>query len=332
MKAVDGSLQPATLGQQEIPFLKLGAGLCCADAGRLEGKVIEAAAEVVVELGQTVALDVVHAGEDIATEQFLLQGLDTGALAERPGCPYEVGYEVQHERAQGDVGDILVIAVAEPAAPGAHIDGRTPAVRSGPVNGGGHSGTALPAAQQTGEDVGVLPLVGHAGAGPATTLFLEHGSDAGLPLPGDDGDMVVLDHDPLVFILEAEGLFALVSVVVAVGSGVEWVGQHGTDGGGVPGLAGAGPYALVVQRLGHGRQRSDGFVEVVDVEDYLCLLLDDAEHPELFVVGISEGNLAAVPHAVVGTGQHDGADSLGGHVALQLGKDQNDFQHGLTHS
>ena len=61
------------------------------------------------------------------------------------------------------------------------------------------------------------------------------------------------------------------------------------------------------------------------------LSLVDAELLQLFVVPIPEGDPAAVPKPLFGPGQHYGGDTLGGHVPLQLSKDQDDFQHGLAY-
>ena len=178
--------------------------------------------------------------------------------------------------------------------------------------------------------MGVLPLVGATIEVRPATLLQDTG-DVVLTLTGHDGRVVVFDHDPLVFGLDGIGAAALVTVVVAVGSGVERVRQHRADGDGVPRLAGTGADTLLVELLCHGGQGLNGLVEVVDVEDDLRLVVEDMEDLLLFVVGIAEGYLAAVPDAAVGSRQHDGADTLGSHVALQLGEDEDDFQHSLAH-
>ena len=156
----------------------------------------------------------------------------------------------------------------------------------------------------------VLALVGHSGSSPSSLLALEHGCDYFLPFRGDNSWMVVEDKHPFILILDGEALAAFVPVVVAVGPGVEGIGQHRADGGGVPRLAGAGADALLVKRLGNGGEGLHGFIEVVDVQHHLSFVLDDRELLGVLVVGVAERNLAAIPYPVIGTGEHDGADTL----------------------
>ena len=156
----------------------------------------------------------------------------------------------------------------------------------------------------------VLALIGHPGSSPSSLLALEHGCDYFLPFRGDNSWMVVEDKQPFILILDGEALAAFVSIVVAVGPGVEGIGQHRADGGGIPRFAGSGAYALLVERLGNCSERLHRFVEVIDMQHYLSLVLDDGELLGVLVVGISERDFAAIPYPVISTREHDGADPL----------------------
>ena len=156
----------------------------------------------------------------------------------------------------------------------------------------------------------VLTLVGHPSPGPSSLLALEHDCDYFLPFRGDDSRVVVKDKHPFVLVLDGEALAAFVPVVVAVCPSVEGVGEHRADGGGIPRFAGSGAYALLVERLGNCSERLHRFVEVIDMQHYLSLVLDDGELLGVLVVGISERDFAAIPYPVISTREHDGADPL----------------------
>ena len=66
-------------------------------------------------------------------------------------------------------------------------------------------------------------------------------------------------------------------------------------------------------------------IHIVDHFDDLAFDCVYCERLLLFVPIVAVGNATAVPLSVGGSRKHNGSNTLGGHIALQLRKDQNDF-------
>ena len=77
--------------------------------------------------------------------------------------------------------------------------------------------------------MGIATVEALAGAG-LTTPLRPHAADHSVPLVvRDDLRMVVFAHDPVALRLEAEGLMALIPVVVAEGADVEGISHQIAD-------------------------------------------------------------------------------------------------------
>jgi len=143
--------------------------------------------------------------------------------------------------------------------------------------------------------------------------------------------VVILDSDPLI-LRSFVGPLAAGMDVVDVLPDVPRVGEHRAHGVGVPGLAAPGEYAGLIHLLGHIEQGLILFVKFGHLLDGLGLMPNDGECAAVLVPGVPVWDTPAVPLAIVGPGEHDGTDTLGGHLPLQLGEDEDDLQHGLANS
>ena len=177
----------------------------------------------------------------------------------------------------------------------------------------------------------VLSDVGLPGRYPTPPVPLEQELQSVEEAFVQDGLVMVLDRDPLI-LSPLVGSLAAGMDVVDILTDVPWVGEHCADRGGIPRLAAPGEYTGVVHVLGNVEQRLVLFVELGHLFDGLGLVLNDGESAAVLVPCVPIRNTPTVPLAVVGSGQHDGRDTLGGHLPLQLGEDENDLQHGLANS
>ena len=143
--------------------------------------------------------------------------------------------------------------------------------------------------------------------------------------------MVVLDGNP--FILRPFlGAFAAGMDVVDVVPDIPGVRQDLANSGRRPRLPVPGGDPGIVHVLHNIEQGLVLLIELCHAVCHLGLLLHDRKGAALFIPGVPIRDAAAVPLPVVCTGQHDGSDALRGHIPFQLGKDQDDFQHGLADS
>ena len=114
--------------------------------------------EVTVQLLQSGPSNPHHVFEGVAPQQLLLKGLYGGGDAEALPDPDDVGDVVQNEGTDGQIGDILVWAIAPGALAGTVVDGRPGAVCPHPVLRGPHEASAVTAGDQAGEDMHISPV------------------------------------------------------------------------------------------------------------------------------------------------------------------------------
>ena len=158
-----------------------------------------AAQKVAEKLAQSVGADGGHVLERFAAEQLTLQNLGRRGLRGVLGGPDDVGDVVKDERAERGIGDVLVGAGGSFAPPtAAGILRGTEAVCPPPVEVGRHVGAALAAAEQTSEDVDVLPDVCFVRGNAAALVPSQQELHAVEYIFVQNGFVVVLDGDPFV--------------------------------------------------------------------------------------------------------------------------------------
>lgn len=246
---------------------------------------------------------------------------------------HDVGDIVKHERSERHVRDVFVFTIPIPAMARAEVDGRPPSVSSLPVDGRLEVAAAAPALERTSEDMDVLSMIGRSSLLVAAPVLVKSHADV-LPAVGVyDCGMMVFGEYPFALILDAPVFrtVALVAVVVAIGSDVEGVFQDDAYRRWVPGLPFSARDAIFVESSGNREKRTGILVHVVDHPDNDGLALVDGELFGRLVIVVAERDLAAVPLAVDCSGVHDSSYALGCDLALQLGEDQDDLEHGLAH-
>ena len=164
---------------------------------------------------------------------------------------------------------------------------------------------------------GPLGVGVHDGIGPAPDLL------------ADDRLMVALYDDLL-----RQGLFrsGLRFVVVAVGPLVEGIADHIADRFAGPLPSPLRFHAVCREVIGHLQGALQGNIPVEDVTHDLGLF---RVHNGVFLLlapFIPDGYGSSIPEAFFGPGEHDGCDSLPGHLPLQLREHQHDPGHRLSHS
>ena len=102
------------------------------------------------------------------------------------------------------------------------------------------------------------------------------------------------------------------------------------DASGGPRLSCTGRKTRIVEVSRDVEYRLCLFVFVEDRLDYLDFFGMRSKLFGFLIVGIAVWDPSAVPLSVVRSRQHDSSDTLRRHVALELGEDKDDLQHGFA--
>lgn len=143
--------------------------------------------------------------------------------------------------------------------------------------------------------------------------------------------MVLGTHDPFISPLEAEGSFRLIAVVVAIGASVEGAAQDDGHGGRRPCVAAPRAPACLIEQAGRVGEGVCAQVGILEFQRDLGFIVADREGIRLAVVAVSKRHAAAVPLSLGSPGVHRRGYALARHVALELRKDEDDLEHGLSH-
>lgn len=237
---------------------------------------------------------------------------------------------VEDEAANPDVCDVAVPARALLATATTVVHGRLVAGGPGSVNRRCVVAAANTAPNQPSEDVYVFPL--HMGglAVMAAVLVQPVINLAAIRFR-EEGRVMLRAEDPLFLRLEAERHFRFVAVVVAVRPTVERAAQDDGHGGRRPCVAAPRAPACLIEQAGCVGEGVCAQVGILELQRDLGFIVADREGIRLAVVGISKWHTAAIPFPLGGPGVHRRSDALARHVALQLGEDQDDLEHGFAH-
>lgn len=237
---------------------------------------------------------------------------------------------VEDKAANRDVVYVAVLARAFLASATTVIHGWLIAGGTGTVNRRCVVAAANTAPNQPSEDVYVFPL--HMGGlAVMAAVLVQPVINLAAVCFREEGWVMLRAEDPLILRLEAERHIRFVAVVVAVRPTVERAAQDDGHGGRRPCVAAPRAPACLIEQAGRVGEGVCAQVGILELQRDLGFIVADREGIRLAVVGISKWHTAAIPFPLGGPGVHRRSDALARHVALELGKDQDDLEHGFAH-